>query len=120
MEKVNLDEAFGSFDEQWSPRLAAELNGQAVKLAKLEGEFVWHHHDADELFLVQSGELRIEFRAEEDAVLGEGELLVVPAGVEHRPVAEDGEVEVLLFEPTETKNTGNVESERTESQPERV
>jgi mannose-6-phosphate isomerase-like protein (cupin superfamily) len=120
MERVNLDEAFDSFDEHWSPRLAAELNGQAIKLAKLEGEFVWHaHEEADELFLVRTGELRIEFREREDAVLGEGELLVVPAGVEHRPVAES-EAEVLLFEPTETRNTGDVESEETEEELERV
>jgi mannose-6-phosphate isomerase-like protein (cupin superfamily) len=129
-QKVNLDAAFDSFEEQWSPRLAAELNGQAVKLAKLEGEFVWHHHDdADELFLVRKGRLRIEFRDEEtdedaapsdDVTLEEGEMLVVPAGVEHRPVAEWGEAEVLLFEPTETTNTGNVESEETEDELERV
>jgi mannose-6-phosphate isomerase-like protein (cupin superfamily) len=122
--KVNLDAAFDSFDEQWSPRLAAELNGQAVKLAKLEGEFVWHRHDdADELFLVRSGRLRVEFcddENREDATLEAGELLVVPASVEHRPVAEAGEVEVLLFEPTETTNTGNVESEETEDELERV
>ena len=120
MEKVNLDAAFDSFDEHWSPRLAAELNGQAVKLAKLEGEFVWHHHDdADELFLVTSGRLRIEFREEDDVELDEGELLVVPRGVEHRPVAEE-EAEALLFEPTETTNTGNVENERTKTDLERV
>ncbi|WP_440006761.1 cupin domain-containing protein [Halomicrococcus sp. SG-WS-1] len=120
MEKVNLDDGFDSFDERWSPRVAAELNGQAVKFAKLDGEFVWHHHDdADELFLVRSGRLRIEFREAEDVVLDDGELLVVPAGVEHRPVAET-ETEVLLFEPTETTNTGNVESERTESDLERL
>ena len=113
MEKVNLDDAFGSFDEQWSPRVAAELNGQAVKLAKVEGAFVWHHHaDADELFLVRSGELVVEFRDRPDVTLATGELLVVPAGVEHRPVAED-ECELLLFEPAETRNTGNVEDERT-------
>jgi mannose-6-phosphate isomerase-like protein (cupin superfamily) len=121
MEKVNLDEAFGSFDEEWSPRLAAELNGQAVKLAKLECEFVWHHHDAaDELFLVRSGRLRIEFRDDEAVTLDEGEFLVVPAGVEHRPVADEGEAEVLLFEPIETKNTGNVESEETAEELERI
>ncbi|UPV75808.1 cupin domain-containing protein [Halorussus limi] len=119
--KVNLDSAFDSFDEQWSPRLAAELNGQAVKLAKLEGEFVWHRHDdADELFLVRDGRLRIEFEDREDVTLDEGEMLVVPAGVEHRPVVDEGETEVLLFEPTETKNTGNVESEETEEELERV
>ena len=118
---VNLDAAFDSFDEQWSPRLAAELNGQAVKLAKLEGEFVWHHHDdADELFLVREGRLRIEFEDRDDVTLDEGELLVVPAGVEHRPVADEGEAEVLLFEPSETRNTGNVEGEETEEELERV
>lgn len=121
METVNLDGTFDSFDEQWSPRLAAELNGQAVKLAKLEGEFVWHHHDdADELFLAWRGRLRVEFRDEEDAVLDEGEFLVVPAGVEHRPVAESGEAEVLLFEPAGTRNTGNVESDETEEDVERL
>lgn len=113
MEKVNLDDAFGSFDEQWSPRVAAELNGQAVKVAKVEGAFVWHHHaDADELFLVRSGELVVEFRDRPDVTLAAGELLVVPAGVEHRPVAAE-ECEILLFEPSETRNTGNVEDERT-------
>lgn len=110
-EKVKLDEAFDSFDEQWAPRLAAVANGQAVKLAKVEGEFVWHQHDVDELFLVRSGEVRIEFE-DRDVTLAEGELLVVPAGVEHRPVAEH-EAELLLFEPTETRNTGNVESDLT-------
>lgn len=113
MEKVNLDEAFDSFDERWSPRVAAELDGQAVKLAKVEGEFVWHSHaDADELFLVRSGELTIELRTEPDVHLGPGELVVVPAGVEHRPVA-DGEAEILLFEPAETRNTGDIEDDRT-------
>lgn len=120
MEKVSLEEAFASFDDHWSPRLAAELNGQAVKLAKVEGAFVWHHHDdADELFLVTSGELRIEIRDEPDVVLGEGEFVVVPRGVEHRPVA-DREAEILLFEPAETRNTGNVESDLTQTDVERL
>lgn len=119
MEKVNLAESFDSFDEQWSPRLAGQLNGQAVKLARAEGEFVWHSHDdADELFLVRSGELRIEFRDQPDTVLGEGELTIVPSGVEHRPVAEE-ETEMLLFEPVGIKNTGDVESEET-SEVERI
>ncbi|SDM49584.1 Cupin domain-containing protein [Halogranum gelatinilyticum] len=113
MEKVNVADGFDSFDETWSPRLAAELNGQAVKFAKLDGEFVWHHHDdADELFFVTSGELRIELREREDIHLTEGEFVVVPRGVEHRPVALP-EADVILFEPAETRNTGNVESERT-------
>jgi mannose-6-phosphate isomerase-like protein (cupin superfamily) len=120
MEKVNLRDAFGSFDEQWSPRLAGELNGQAVKLAKVEGEFVWHQHeDADELFLVSSGALRIEFREAPDVHLEEGEFVIVPRGVEHRPVAAD-EAEILLFEPLETRNTGTVETEQTQSEIERL
>jgi len=120
MEKIDLDEAFESFDEQWSPRLAAEANGQAVKLAKVEGEFVWHRHDeADELFFVVSGELRIELREGPDVVLDEGEFVVVPRGTEHRPVAE-AETRILLFEPAETRNTGNVENEQTVREIERV
>jgi len=114
MEKVSLQGAFDSFSEHWSPRLAAEANGQAVKLAKAEGEFVWHSHDdADELFFVRSGRLRIDFRGTDDVVLEAGELLVVPAGVEHRPVAET-EVEMLLFEPRDTRNTGDVDAEQTQ------
>jgi len=111
MDPTNLDDAFDAFDETWAPRLAAELNGQAVKLAKADGEFVWHDHDdADELFLVHEGRLRIEFRDDEAAVLGPGEFLVVPAGVEHRPVAEEP-TELVLFEPAGTENTGDAESE---------
>lgn len=112
MEKVNLEEKFALFDELWSPRIVGELNGQVVKLAKLKGEFIWHHHAAeDELFLVVSGRLTIKFR-DRDVVVDEGEFLIVPHGVEHKPVAED-EVHVLLFEPKATVNTGNVQSERT-------
>ncbi|WP_435334455.1 cupin domain-containing protein [Haloarchaeobius sp. TZWWS8] len=117
-EPVSLDDAFAALDDHWSPEIAAELNGQAVKVARVEGEFVWHHHnDADELFFVRSGELRIEFRDRDDVTLEPGELLVVPAGVEHRPVAPV-ETELLLFEPAETRNTGNVENELTH-EPER-
>ena len=120
MEKVTLSDAFDSFEEEWSPRLAGELNGQAVKLAKAEGEFVWHHHDdADELFFVSAGRLRIEFRDDEDVVLEEGEFVIVPRGVEHRPVAEE-ETELMLFEPTETRNTGNVQSEETQTDLDRI
>ena len=109
---VNLERAFGSFDEMWKPRVAAELNGQEVKLVKLRGSFVWHHHEAeDELFLVVKGRLRMELR-DRTVVLEEGEMLVVPRGVEHRPVAEE-EVHVLLFEPAGTVNTGNLRNERT-------
>lgn len=116
MEKTNLADAFDTFDEQWTPRLAGELNGQAVKLAKVEGEFDWHHHeDADELFLVISGEIRIELEDEPDVTLREKEFAIVPRGVEHRPVA-DTEAEILLFEPTETRNTGNITTERTQTE----
>ncbi|POG54484.1 cupin domain-containing protein [Haloferax marisrubri] len=121
MEPVNLDESFASFDETWAPRIAAELNDYAVKVAKLDGEFVWHAHDeTDELFLVRDGRLRIEFRDRDDAELGPGDLLVVPRGVEHRPVALEP-TEVLLVEPAETLNTGDAEeSDLTHGDPERL
>jgi len=112
MRKVNLDEKFAAFDEHWSPKIIGELNGQQVKLAKFQGPFVWHHHEnEDELFLVYRGHFRLELR---DRVLelGPGELVIVPRGVEHRPVADE-EVEVLLFEPATTLNTGNVRNDRT-------
>jgi mannose-6-phosphate isomerase-like protein (cupin superfamily) len=107
MEKANLKEAFSRFHDHWKPRIAGELNGQHVKLAKFLGEFVWHRHDdADEFFLVVEGRLRMEFR-DRQIWLEPGEFLIVPRGVEHRPVAER-EVHVLLFEPAGTLNTGNV------------
>jgi mannose-6-phosphate isomerase-like protein (cupin superfamily) len=119
MEKVNLTEKFSRIQEAWSPKIAAELNGQSVKLVKLKGEFVWHHHEKeDELFLVVKGSLVIKFR-DRDVTLGEGEFIVVPAGVEHKPVAEE-EAQVLLFEPASTLNTGNVRNERTRTELERV
>ena len=119
IEKVNLAEAFGSFGERWSPRIAAELNGQHVKLAKLEGPFVWHRHDdADELFLVVHGRLVIELR-DGAVTLEPGEFVVIPCGVEHRPVA-NGEVQVLLFEPAGTLNTGDAGGERTVPAPVRL
>jgi mannose-6-phosphate isomerase-like protein (cupin superfamily) len=112
MEKVNLIEAFGTIGEQWSPRLAGMVNDCAVKLAKLEGEFIWHHHEAeDELFLVVKGSLAIELR-EKTITLNEGEFMIVPRGVEHRPVARE-EAWILLFEPAATLNTGNIRNERT-------
>lgn len=117
--KVNLAEALARIDERWSPRIVAELNGQHVRLARLEGEFVWHHHAAeDELFLVLAGTLDLEFR-DRTVTLGPGELIVVPRGVEHRPVAR-GEVHVLLFEPAGTLNTGNVRDARTVDRPARL
>ena len=106
--KVNLAERLGAITEHWRPRVVGELNGQEVKLVKLQGEFVWHHHDeADELFLVIRGRLRIEF-PDGAAELEAGELLIVPRGVEHRTLAAE-ETEVLLFESAGTRNTGNVE-----------
>lgn len=112
MEKVNIAEKLALFDERWSPKIVAELNGQHVKLAKLEGPFVWHHHDhEDELFLVIHGRLKMELR-DRSIELDPGEMIVIPRGVEHRPVAEE-EVHVLLFEPASTLNTGNVRNERT-------
>lgn len=119
MEKVNLARKLARFDERWSPRIIAELNGQHVKLAKLEDEFVWHRHEhEDELFLVLKGRLTMCFR-DRDVVLEPGELLVVPRGTEHLPVAQ-GEVHVLLFEPAGTLNTGNVRNERTVERPETI
>jgi len=112
MEKVNLADKFGLFQEYWSPKIAGELNDSYLKLVKVKGEFVWHHHEAeDELFLVVRGRLVIKLR-DRDIVLNEGEFVIIPRGVEHCPVAEE-EVHVLLLEPKSTVNTGNVESERT-------
>lgn len=112
MHAINIAEKLAAIDEHWSPRIIAELNGQQVKAAKLKGEFIWHHHEhEDELFLVIRGVLVMRFR-DRDVEVREGECIVVPAGVEHLPVADD-EVEILLFEPASTVNTGNVESERT-------
>lgn len=119
MEKINLRQKLDSFSDHWSPRIVAELNGQHVKLAKFQGEFVWHHHEhEDELFMVVKGRFRMELR-DRDIWLEEGEMLVVPRGVEHRPVAEE-EVEILLFEPASTLNTGNVENERTVREPRKI
>jgi mannose-6-phosphate isomerase-like protein (cupin superfamily) len=111
MDIVDIDDAFDSFEETWSPRLAASLNGQELKVAKLEGEFVWHSHpDADELFWVIEGDLTLELEGEPDQQLSDGQLGVVPAGVEHKPVA-DGLAKVVLFEPAGTENTGDADAE---------
>src|ERR1051326_1982539 len=119
MEKVNLAEKLSLFNEQWSPKIVGELNGQQVKLVKFQGPFVWHHHDdEDEMFLVVKGRFRMEFR-ERHIGLEEGEFLIVPRGVEHRPVADE-EAHVLLFEPATTLNTGNVRNERTVEQLETI
>lgn len=112
MEKVNIQEKLATFSDYFNPRIVGELNGQHVKAVKLKGEFVWHHHDhEDELFLVIKGKLKMEFR-EKTVEVNPGEFIIVPHGIEHRPVADE-EVEMLLFEPASTLNTGNVENERT-------
>ena len=109
---VNLDQKFELFDEQWKPRIVAELNDSYVKIARVQGEFVWHHHEAeDELFYVLKGVLTIRLR-DQDLTLREGELAVIPRGVEHMPVAEE-EVWIMMLEPKTTSNTGNVTDERT-------
>jgi mannose-6-phosphate isomerase-like protein (cupin superfamily) len=119
MEKVNIREKMSQFQDHWNPRIIGELNGQHVKAVKLKGEFVWHHHDnEDELFLVISGRLRMEFR-DKTVEVNEGEFIIVPRKVEHRPVALD-DVEILLFEPAATLNTGNIENERTRKQLEKI
>lgn len=119
MQTVNLGEKLAGFSEHWSPRIVGELNGQHVKVAKLKGEFVWHHHEhEDELFLVLHGTLLMRLR-DREVTLAEGEFFIVPRGVEHQPVAPE-EVHVLLFEPASTLNTGNLRNERTVEQPARV
>ena len=117
--KVNVSGKLALFTEHWTPHVVAELNGQHVKVAKLEGEFPWHSHaEEDELFLVVKGSLVIRFR-DGDVGLGEGELLVVPRGVEHAPFAE-AECHVMLFEPASTRNTGELDHELTIEEPERI
>ena len=119
MEKVNIREKLSQFSDHWHPRILGELNGQHVKAVKLKGEFVWHHHDdEDELFLVISGLLKMEFR-DRTVLVGEGEFIIVPRKTEHRPVAED-EVHMLLFEPASTLNTGNVQNEKTRTNLEKI
>ncbi len=107
IDKINIEEKLDQINDYWNPRIAAELNGQHVKLVKFKGEFIWHHHeDEDEMFLVLKGQFTMEFR-DRSVLIKEGEFIVVPRGVEHRPVAED-EVSVMLFEPKSTLNTGNI------------
>ncbi|HEX8314750.1 MAG TPA: cupin domain-containing protein [Flavisolibacter sp.] len=120
MNKVNLLQKFDLVTEHWSPKIVGELNGQQVKLVKFEGEFVWHQHEQeDEAFFVTKGNFRMEFR-DKTVELNEGEMLIVPRGVEHRPVAEK-EVWVMLFEPGSTLNTGNVvDDEKTKKELERI
>ena len=117
VEKINISEKFNLIEQYWTPKIVGELNGQWVKLAKLKGEFVWHHHQAeDEMFLVVQGQLKMQLR-DREIHLQAGEFLIVPRGVEHKPVA-DQEVQVMLFEPKTTVNTGNLRDELTQEEPE--
>jgi len=119
MHSVNLAQKLRSFQDLWSPKIVGELNDHYVKLVKLKGEFVWHHHDAeDELFLVVKGRLQLKFR-DRDLWLGEGEFAIVPRGVDHLPIAPE-ETHVLLLEPKSTLNTGNVRNERTVKELDRI
>ncbi len=119
MEKVNIEEKLSLFNDFWNPRIVGELNGQHVKLAKLKGEFIWHKHDhEDELFYVLKGMLKMEFR-DKIVEIKENEFLIVPKGIEHKPVAEE-EVSLLLFEPASTVNTGNTINELTREDLERI
>ncbi len=119
MQKVNLAHKFGIFHDYWSPKIVGELNDSHVKLVKVKGEFVWHHHDAeDELFLVVKGRLLIRLR-DGDVRLEEGGFVIVPRGIEHLPVAEE-EAHLLVLEPKSTLNTGNVQNDRTVAKLERI
>lgn len=112
MNKINIPEKLALFHDHWHPRIVGELNGQQVKLVKLQGEFVWHKHDEEgELFLVLKGQFTMEFR-DKTVVVKENEFLIVPRGIEHRPIAEE-EVSIMLFEPASTLHTGNVRTEHT-------
>jgi mannose-6-phosphate isomerase-like protein (cupin superfamily) len=118
-DKVNLEQKLSLFDDHWQPKIVGELNGQHVKLVKFQGPFVWHKHDAeDEMFLVLGGEFDMEFR-DKTVRLREGEFLIVPKGVEHRPVAQK-EARVMLFEPVSTVNTGDSGGPRTVASPQRI
>lgn len=119
MDKVSLKEKLASFNDYWNPRIVGELNGQHIKIVKFKGEFVWHKHDnEDEMFLVVKGKFKIEFR-DKTVELNEGEFIIVPKGIEHKPVAEE-EVEIMLFEPNTTLNTGNTRGELTQDTLEKI
>ena len=119
MDKINLNQKLSLFHEHWNPKIVGEMNDSYIKLAKLQGEFDWHHHDnEDELFFVVKGQLTIKFR-DKDLVLDAGELVVIPKGVDHLPVAKE-EVHVMLIEPKGTLNTGNVVTEKTKQVLERI
>ncbi|HET9432077.1 MAG TPA: cupin domain-containing protein [Chitinophagaceae bacterium] len=119
MKSINLNQKFSLINDLWSPKIIGELNGQEVKISKVKGEFVWHNHkDEDEMFLIIKGKLKIKFK-EETVELSEGEMLIIPKGVEHLPVAED-EVWLMLIEPANTKHTGEVKSHLTVEKYERI
>ena len=119
MEVVNIKEKFNLFTDQWSPKIIGQLNGQDVKLAKIKGEFIWHDHkNEDELFYIIKGTLNIEFR-NKTVTLHEGEMLIIPKGIEHKPIAKE-EVWVLLFEPSNIKHTGDVKHELTKESFEKI
>ena len=119
MEKVNIEQKLSLFSDHWSPKIVGELNGQHVKIAKLKGEFVWHKHDnEDELFFVIKGSFKMEYR-DKFVIVNENEFLIVPKGVEHRPIADE-EVSIMLFEPASTINTGDVEDELTKKVLDRI
>jgi mannose-6-phosphate isomerase-like protein (cupin superfamily) len=119
MQSVNIAQKFAKFQDHWNPRIVGELNDCRVKAVKIKGEFVWHHHDnEDELFLVVKGTLRMRFR-DHDELVREGEFIIVPRGVEHLAVADE-EVHIILLEPKNTLNTGNIENERTVRELERI
>lgn len=120
LDKVNLAEAFATFDDPWNPRVAGDINDFQVKLVKLAGKFDWHHHEVeDELFLVVAGRMKMAFR-DRDVIVEAGEFIIVPHGIEHCPEALDGECQVLLLEPNSTLNTGNVQTEKTRNALERL
>jgi mannose-6-phosphate isomerase-like protein (cupin superfamily) len=119
MNKINVQEKLSLFNDHWNPRIIAVLNGQQVKLAKFQGEFIWHKHDdEDELFMVIKGSFEMHFR-DQTILLKEGEIIIVPRGTEHRPVANE-EVHVLLFEPATTVNTGDLQNDKTITSPELI
>ena len=112
IKKINISQKLAQFNDHWNPRIIGELNKQHVKLAKIKGEFIWHkHEDEDEMFLVLKGTLKIEFRDRTETIQ-ENEIIIVPKGVEHKPIAKE-EVSIMLFEPATTINTGALENERT-------
>ena len=119
MEKINLAQKFDLIDEHWSPKVVGEVNDVSIKLVKFQGDFIWHHHETeDELFFVVKGNMVMKLR-DGDISVGENEFIIIPRGVEHMPMADE-EVFVMLIEPKTTRNTGNIENERTVKEPEHI